>query len=150
MAFGFWLSVAGLLVAPFALFIQPSWPALSFWIELGVRLDEVVCFSIIILAAARFGHAQFLGAKAMVLGGECSYSIYLLHPFLFRIALLGKSDFSGLPEFIARLVGFVAITTAVAWLFYSIVEVPAKVWLRQAFRNSRHLDAAAVQDASAV
>ncbi len=133
---GFWLSAAGLLAAPLVLFIQPSWPTMSFWIELGVRLDEVVCFSIIILAAARFGHAQFLGSKPLVLGGECSYSIYLLHPFIFRFALIKKSEFAGVPEFIARLVFFVAITTAFAWLFYRIVEVPGKAWLRLAFRNS--------------
>jgi acetyltransferase len=117
----FWLSIAGLLVAPVLLFVQPSWPIMSFWIELGVRLDEAICFSVIILAAARFGHARFLGWRAIVLGGECSYSIYLLHPFIFRFALIGKSEFAGVPEFIARLVFFVAITTAVAWLFYRIV-----------------------------
>ena len=94
-----------------------------------------------ILAAARFGHARFLGWRAIVLGGECSYSIYLLHPFIFRFALIGKSEFAGVPEFVARLVFFVAITTAFAWLFYRIVEVPSKAWLRQAFR-SRHSDGA--------
>jgi peptidoglycan/LPS O-acetylase OafA/YrhL len=96
------------------LFIQPFWPIASLCIELGVRLDEVVCFSIIILAAARFGHAQFLGSRPLVLGGECSYSIYLLHPFIFWFALIGKSDFAGIPEFIARLIFFVVITTVCA------------------------------------
>jgi len=146
---GFWLSVAGLLAAPVLLFVQPSWPAMSFWIELGVRLDEAICFSIIILAAARFGHARILGSRALVLGGECSYSIYLLHPFIFRFALIGKSEFAGVPEFVARLVFFVAITTAFAWLFYRLVELPAKAWLRQAFRSRRKLDGAAVHEASA-
>jgi peptidoglycan/LPS O-acetylase OafA/YrhL len=142
ISFGFWLSIAGLLAAPVLLFVQPSWPAMSFWIELGVRLDEAICFSVIILAAARFGHARFLGSRAIVLGGECSYSIYLLHPFIFRFALIGKSEFAAVPEFVARLVFFVAITTAFAWLFYRIVEVPSKAWLRQAFRSRRHSDGA--------
>jgi peptidoglycan/LPS O-acetylase OafA/YrhL len=149
MAFGFWLSVAGLLAAPVLLFVQPSWQAMSFWIEIGVRLDEAICFSVIILAAACFGHARFLGSKAMVLGGECSYSIYLLHPFIFRFALIGKSEFAAIPEFIARLVFFVAITTAFAWLFYRIVEVPSKTWLRQAFRNGRQPDGTATRTARA-
>jgi peptidoglycan/LPS O-acetylase OafA/YrhL len=135
VTFGFWLSVTGLLAAPLVLFIQPSWPIASLCIELGVRLDEVVCFSIIILAAARFGHAQFLGSRPLVLGGECSYSIYLLHPFIFWFALIGKSDFAGIPEFIARLIFFVVITTVCAWFFYKIVELPAKARLRQALRN---------------
>jgi len=139
---GFGLSVTGLLAAPVLLFVQPSWHGMSFWIELGVRLDEAICFSVIILAAARFGHARFLGSRALVLGGECSYSIYLLHPFIFRFALIGKSEFAGVPEFIARLAFFVAITTAFAWAFYRMVEVPSKAWLRQAYRNRRHGDGA--------
>ena len=49
----------------------------------------------------------------MVFGGECSYSIYLLHPFLIRLAMIGKSDMPALPEFLFRLCLFVAIVTAV-------------------------------------
>jgi peptidoglycan/LPS O-acetylase OafA/YrhL len=137
MRSGFWISAAGLLAAPVLLFVQPSLPAMSFWIELGVRIDEVICFSVLILTIARFGSAQFLGSKAMVLGGECSYSIYLLHPFLFRFAIIGKSEFANSPEFVMRLVLFIAITTAVAWVFYTVVEVPSKAWLRRRFQNDR-------------
>jgi peptidoglycan/LPS O-acetylase OafA/YrhL len=131
----FWLSVSGLLAAPALLFFQPDWHAASFWIEIAVRLDQIVSFSILILAVARLDRLRFLGSKAAVTGGECSYSIYLLHPFLFRFALIGKSEFPGLPEFFARLFFFVAIATAVAWVFYRLVEVPSKSWLRNAFRS---------------
>jgi peptidoglycan/LPS O-acetylase OafA/YrhL len=73
----------------------------------------------------------------MIFGGECSYSIYLLHPFVFRFAIIGKPDFAGIPEFMARLALFVVIATAIASLFYKYVERPSKAWLRGAFRDHR-------------
>ena len=62
-----------------------------------MRLDEVVSFSVILLAASRYGLARFLSWRAMVFGGECSYSVYLLHPFLVRLAMIGKSEMPSLP-----------------------------------------------------
>jgi peptidoglycan/LPS O-acetylase OafA/YrhL len=132
-----WLSFAALLAAPALLFFQPRWPAMSLWIEVGVRLIEVASFSVIILEAAGFKSLDLLGSKALVAGGECSYSFYLLHPFLFRFALVGRSEQVGLPEFCARLLFFVILTTAVAWLCYKFIEVPSKTWIRHVLRNGR-------------
>jgi peptidoglycan/LPS O-acetylase OafA/YrhL len=132
----FWFAIVGLLAAPVALFFQPSYSAFSLWIEVGVRLDEVVCFSVILVATSRYGLAKFLGYRPMVLGGECSYSIYLLHPFLIRLAMIGKSDTLPWPEFLFRLCLFVAIATAVAWLAYLMIEVPARALLRRALGAS--------------
>ena len=132
----FRLSLLALAAAPVALFFQPDWPALSFWIELMVRLDEVVCFSVILVATSRFGLAGFLGSRPMVFGGECSYSIYLLHPFLIRVAMIGKSETPTLPEFLARLGLFVAIVSAVAWVTYSVIETPSRAWLRRVLGSS--------------
>ncbi|WP_407156361.1 hypothetical protein [Bradyrhizobium sp. STM 3557] len=81
--------------------------------------------------------------------GNSPCRIYLLHPFIFRFALIGKSEFAAVPEFAARLVFFVAIATAFAWLTYKIVEVPSKAWLRQAFRSRRHRDGAVAGTAPA-
>jgi peptidoglycan/LPS O-acetylase OafA/YrhL len=127
----FWVSIAGLTAAPVALFYQPDWPTFSFWIELGVRMDEVLCFSVVLVATSRYGLAAFLGSRAMVFGGECSYSIYLLHPFLIRLAMIGKSEVPAFPEFVFRLGLFVAITTAVAWVTYVLIEAPSRAWLRR-------------------
>jgi peptidoglycan/LPS O-acetylase OafA/YrhL len=132
----FRLSLVALAAAPVALFFQPNWPAFSFWIELMVRLDEVVCFSVILVATGRYGLAGFLGSRAMIFGGECSYSIYLLHPFLIRLAMIGKSETPGFPEFVLRLGLFVAIATAVAWVTYSVIEAPSRAWLRRVLGSS--------------
>jgi peptidoglycan/LPS O-acetylase OafA/YrhL len=132
----FWLAIAGLLVTPVALFFQPSWAAASLWIEIAVRLDEVACFSVILIATSRYGFARFLGSRPLVLGGECSYSIYLLHPFLIRLAMIGKSETPPLPEFLFRLCVFVAIVTVVACLTYLLIEAPARTWLRRKLGSS--------------
>jgi peptidoglycan/LPS O-acetylase OafA/YrhL len=129
----FWLSVAGLTIAPIALFVQPMMPSSYFWIELGVRLDEVVSFSVILIAASRYGLARVLSSRAMVFGGECSYSIYLLHPFLIRLAMIGKSETPAVPEFLFRLGLFVMIATAVAAVTYALIEAPSRAWIRRAF-----------------
>jgi len=136
----FRLSLVALAAAPVALFFQPDWPALSFWIELMVRLDEIVCFSVILVATSRFGLASFLGSRAMIFGGEWSYSIYLLHPFLIRVAMVGKSETPALPEFLLRLGLFVAIVSAVAWVTYSAIEAPSRAWLRGVLGSSAPRD----------
>jgi peptidoglycan/LPS O-acetylase OafA/YrhL len=129
----FWLSVAALAAAPAVLFLQPRMPGAYLWIELGVRLDEIVAFSVILLAASRYGLARCLSWRVMVLGGECSYSIYLLHPFLVRLAMIGKSELPALPEFLFRLCLFVAIATAVGAVTYAVIEAPSRAWIRRAF-----------------
>lgn len=132
----FWLSVAGLLAVPAALFLQPGWDAFAVWIEISVRLVEVICFSVILVAASRYGHAGFLAAPAMLVGGECSYSIYLLHPFLIRLAMIGNPDTPAVLEFVLRLGLYVAIITAVAWVTYRMIEAPCRAWLRSALGTS--------------
>jgi len=132
----FWFAFVGLLAAPVALYFHASFAVHPLWIEIGVRLDEVLCFSVILVAASRFGLANLLGSRPMVLGGECSYSIYLLHPFLIRFAMIGKSEIPPFPEFIFRLCLFVAIATAVAWLTYRMIEAPGRAWLRRALGAS--------------
>jgi peptidoglycan/LPS O-acetylase OafA/YrhL len=132
----FWTSVGGLLILPVVLFLQPMLSDYALGIEIGVRLAELLFFSVIILAASRYGFAGVLSTRAMVIGGECSYSFYLLHPFLIRPAMIGNSDAPSLPEFLFRLCLFVAIVTAVAWLTHRLIEAPSRAWLRKALRTS--------------
>lgn len=136
----FWLSLAALTCAPLLLFMQPRLPGWSFSIELTVRLIEVTGFSIVFVAASRYGHARWLSSRPIIIGGECSYSIYLLHPFLIRLAMIGKPDEPGIFEFALRLGLFVAIATAVAWVTYMLIEAPSRRWIRQAFGTSAPRD----------
>ncbi|CAL78045.1 putative acyltransferase (family 3), putative membrane protein [Bradyrhizobium sp. ORS 278] len=136
----FWLSLASLACAPVLLFAQPRPPGWSFSIELAVRLIEIVGFSILFVAASHYGHARWLSSRPIILGGECSYSIYLLHPFLIRLAMIGKPDEPNVIELLLRLALFVAIITAVAWITYVLIEAPARAKIRQAFGTSAPRD----------
>lgn len=127
----FWGSVMSLLVMPVVLFFQPMLPTHYFAIELAIRLAGVLFFSVILLGASRYGLGRFLSWRAMIIGGECSYSIYLLHPFLIKLAMIRQSGATGVPEFVFRLCLFVAVTTAVAWVTYSVIEAPSRAWLRR-------------------
>jgi peptidoglycan/LPS O-acetylase OafA/YrhL len=88
---------------------------------------------VIMLGASRYRLARFLSWPALIIGGECSYSIYLLHPLLMRIAMIGQTDEMAIFEFVLRLCLFVTVTTAVAWVAYSLIEAPARGWLRRMF-----------------
>ena len=136
----FWLSVAGLALLPVLLFFQPSLPDYYLATELAVRLGEVVFFSVVMLGASRYGLARFLSWRAVIVGGECSYSVYLLHPFLMRIAMIGASDVVSVPEFVVRLCVFVAVTTAIAWGCYWLIEAPSRAWLRRALGTTAPRD----------
>ncbi|WP_257165154.1 acyltransferase [Bradyrhizobium sp. SRS-191] len=132
----FWLSLAGLVCAPVLLFVQPRLPGLSFSTELAVRLIEIAAFSILFVATSRYGRARWLSSRALIIGGECSYSIYLLHPFLIRLAMIGKSDQPGFIELAIRLALFVGIATTVALITYMLIESPGRAWIRRALGTS--------------
>ncbi|MGJ5100916.1 acyltransferase family protein [Bradyrhizobium sp. HKCCYLRH2057] len=136
----FWISLVSLVCAPVLLFLQPRLPGWSFSIELAVRLIEIIGFTIVFIAASRYGHARWLSSRPMIVGGECSYSIYLLHPFLIRLAMIGKSDAPGAVELVLRLGLFVMIATAIAWITYMLIEAPARTWLRKSFGTSAPRD----------
>ncbi|MFN5410089.1 acyltransferase family protein [Bradyrhizobium sp.] len=135
VAIMFYSAAAGLACSPVLLFLEPRLPGWSFSIELAVCLLEIVGFSVVFLGTSRYGHGRWLSSRALVIGGECSYSIYLLHPFLIRLAMLGKSEDPGALELMLRLGLFVAIATAVAWVTYALIEAPSRSWLRKAFRT---------------
>ena len=130
-SFLFWVSAVGLAMSPVALFFQPILPAYYLISNWPLRLGEVAFFSVILLAASCYGLARFLSWRWMIIGGECSYSVYLLHPFLIRLAMIGKSETPALPEFALRLCLFVGVVTAVAWVAYSVIEAPSRAWLRR-------------------
>ncbi len=136
----FWLALGGLVFAPLLLYLQPRLPGWSFAIELAVRLLEITGFSVVFVATSCYGHAKVLSSRSMIVGGECSYSIYLLHPFLIRVAMIGMADDPGVVEFALRLGLFVATATTVAYLTYMLIEAPSRAWLRKAFGTSAPRD----------
>jgi peptidoglycan/LPS O-acetylase OafA/YrhL len=96
---------------------------------------------LILGAAARSdlaGRASWLSHRRVVLLGEWSFALYLVHPLVLQAiqrawhvpVLSGASAVLGL-------LGFVVIATAVAAAAYYLVERPAERWLRGVPRAER-------------
>ncbi|CAE6923236.1 hypothetical protein R69608_04216 [Paraburkholderia nemoris] len=69
--------------------------------------------------------------------GEISYSLYLLHGNLFPFFMVKSGgDLSAqVPEMIWKSAAFLAVLLAVAWLAYRFLEMPARRWVMNFYRN---------------
>jgi peptidoglycan/LPS O-acetylase OafA/YrhL len=87
------------------------------------------CYALIFaLALGGSALSRTLASRPACFLGDISYSTYLSHPITDRILLhTGVEIGSALPYLVVML----AIIYALSWALYSLVEVPAKRWLRQ-------------------
>jgi peptidoglycan/LPS O-acetylase OafA/YrhL len=85
------------------------------------------------------GLGRLLSWRPIVVGGEVSYSIYLLHPFVLVGTKEMISRFLG-PDVTGQLM-FIITTVLLVGLIshatYRFVERPAKQWIRQKFQDPR-------------
>ncbi|MGD0433159.1 MAG: acyltransferase [Acetobacteraceae bacterium] len=90
------------------------------------------CYLLIFsLAIGGAAIGRFLASRPARLLGDISYSTYLSHPFADRVLML-----TGLvvTSTVLHLLAIMVVIYTMSWVLYSIVEVPAKRWLRQMFR----------------
>jgi hypothetical protein len=97
-------------------------------------------FSFIMFHAARYETllADVLSWRPLVLGGEASYSIYLLHPFVLQWFVKPPAEQLNATSLAAF--GFIIATSlffciAMSWGTFSVVEKPARRWLRRRLDN---------------
>ncbi len=81
----------------------------------------------------------------MVLLGEASYSLYLLHS---TVILLAFNLFPGLPAAL-RLAFAIAAALAAALFCFAVIEQPARRWLSPARQLQRQPDEASVEAGAA-
>lgn len=87
------------------------------------------CAVILVLAAGRSSLQFVLAAPAIVLMGECSYSIYLAHPLLSQITYVAKENAYPLISYAVAIFFLLFFSHAL----YRGVEIPAKRFLRNWF-----------------
>jgi peptidoglycan/LPS O-acetylase OafA/YrhL len=118
---------------------------LASWREVWPRsVATMVVLPAIVLvlgAAARtdlIGRGSWLAHPWVVLLGEWSFALYLVHPLVLHALQQGWRPpvLSGAPA-VVELLGFVATATAAAAVAYYLVERPAERWLRGAPRAER-------------
>jgi peptidoglycan/LPS O-acetylase OafA/YrhL len=87
----------------------------------ALRAGPLACFAYLIWFLARFdgGAAKALSIPAMVAGGEISYSIYLLHPFLLSWFVKPELSFS-----VAKFGTASGTVVVMSYGTWSLIEVP--------------------------
>jgi len=101
--------------------------------------------SIIVGLALRPRWARLLEPRWLVLLGEASYSLYLLHS---TVILLAFNLFPGLPAAL-RLAFAIAAALAAALFCFAVIEQPARRWLSPARQLQRQPDEASVEAGAA-
>jgi peptidoglycan/LPS O-acetylase OafA/YrhL len=99
-----------------------------------MRTGPILPLSFLIFYAARYPGlmARMMSCRTMVLGGEASYSIYLLHPlaetiWITRLFVLILASTPTLLSF----AGLMVFTVVLAMATYRLIEVPARQFLRE-------------------
>jgi peptidoglycan/LPS O-acetylase OafA/YrhL len=93
--------------------------------------------AVVMFCTARYdtAFARFMSLPLLVVLGETSYSIYLVHSFTLRPfshSIPALTWFWGL-ETLGRIIISLAFTLVVAYGTYRTIEVPGRMWLRRLF-----------------
>jgi hypothetical protein len=105
------------------------------------RAGPLAGFAYLIWFLARFdsGAARILSVPAMLAGGEISYSIYLLHPYVLPWFRRPEADFSAAHFGLWLLIMVTAISAivVVSIVTWALIEVPCRRWLRDTLASAR-------------
>jgi peptidoglycan/LPS O-acetylase OafA/YrhL len=146
-----WAAIAATAVLHVLLFDERFSDQMGNFIWLNMSFGFAVPMAIIIFCCARYNSivARFLSLPRVVLCGEASYSIYLLHlPVIFAFRWEAAALWS--PRvLIADSLRFGMTALAIiglALITWSIIEVPARRWLRKLRIASKFRPAALASD----
>jgi acetyltransferase len=85
--------------------------------------------------------SRIFASRPARIGGEISYSTYLLHPFVLGLLVhqtLVRSTALSICEWLLTMTAALAIIYSVSYATYRIVEVPARKWIKGFFANQIH------------
>jgi len=96
-------------------------------------------FAVLLFCVCRYSTAfsTFLSLRPIVLGGELSYSIYMLHwPLILHFAPgrpLIDPSFGDYALFLCRCLAFMSLTLVASYGTYRLIEVPGRRYIRRKF-----------------
>ena len=106
------------------------------WLDHG-GLACVPFAALIVAMALREGIvARLLSQRPLVLLGEISFSLYLIHHPLLRLYLLHRTSLPDLPPLLAY-VTFWTVSLLASYLSWRLIERPCRRWLRGDARWAR-------------
>jgi peptidoglycan/LPS O-acetylase OafA/YrhL len=110
----------------------------NFWqfIRLNFVAAPMIAWLLFYACISRNWLSAFLSLPLIVGVGECSYSIYLLHPAMLPIFVAKSSTVlsaASLLEWTFKTSMAVVLISLAAYGMYHFVEVPARIWVRRKF-----------------
>jgi peptidoglycan/LPS O-acetylase OafA/YrhL len=110
----------------------------TFWqfIRLNFVAAPMIAWLLFYSCISRNWLSAFLSLPLIVSVGECSYSIYLLHPAMLPMFVAKSSTVlsaASLLEWTFKTSMAVVLISLAAYGLYHFVEVPARIWVRRKF-----------------
>jgi peptidoglycan/LPS O-acetylase OafA/YrhL len=102
-------------------------PIVDDWLEHSGALPAFVAL-IFVVAPGRGALSRALSAPWLVLLGETSYSLYLVHQILLGTYRLHQASFPPMPDAMAAAL-MLAVLLLASYLLWRVVELPARRWL---------------------
>jgi peptidoglycan/LPS O-acetylase OafA/YrhL len=109
----------------FAVYASACWSFPVFGLLIGV------------LSFERGALSRLLAADLLVILGEISYSIYLVHQILIRWYMLNRNIFASVPKG-ALYVAYWLAVLSLSFIIWRIIEKPGQRWIRARFGSKRH------------
>jgi peptidoglycan/LPS O-acetylase OafA/YrhL len=138
--FGLWLSIVALVCLPIWHSLMFSGPEASYWrllsIPLHLNFGAAPLLAVLIFCCARYQNffTRVMSDKKIVLCGEASYSIYLLHFLIinaFRYESPTITSWNVGLGVAAQFVVVLAATIGLALVSYTLIEVPSRNGIRR-------------------
>jgi peptidoglycan/LPS O-acetylase OafA/YrhL len=140
---GYLLSASLIIIGAFGLIysFKPFGPVISGYVDtLILNFACAIPIAVVVYCVSRHRSriAAALSTPVMVLLGDLSYSVYTVHTWTLRIFERPPTSFrTGLAiEAIVRIVLAIALTIILSTATYSLIEVPARAWLRRAVKQT--------------
>lgn len=130
-----WLLAVGFVCLPLPMVGIHYYPDYEHRLTLLARLSAAALIPLLLIHVSRYPTflARIMSSRLMLLGGECSYSIYLLHPRLLGLFVfyVGGPYVPTLAEYVFRLAVIACAIPVLAHGSYRLIERPARTYLRR-------------------
>jgi peptidoglycan/LPS O-acetylase OafA/YrhL len=139
--------ILGLFALLVAIFVFANGDAFaSAWAvhDLAIRAGLAIGSALLIYGmASRPDHriSRILASRPARIGGEISYSTYLLHPFVLVLLVhqtLARSTALSVCEWLLTMFVALVIIYSASYCTYRMVEVPARRWIKSLFTGQTH------------
>jgi peptidoglycan/LPS O-acetylase OafA/YrhL len=103
------------------------------FLTLNFLCAPVIAFILLYVARYDSAFTRFMSLPTLVILGDTSYSIYLIHTWTLRIFLRPVPPLTWLwaGDAIFRIFGAILFTLLVSYATYRLIEAPSRAWLRR-------------------